>query len=688
MDLELIGITLQGPPPIGRVHLRFESGLSVLYGLNGAGKSSVLKAMRAALTGIRGESLSALHVRYSDPMSPIDLGEDDSSPSALLARSLEQWLKLVRADFSLSTVTAESGISALVSEILVETGNLEYEKSTPGIVQEVSRQGVFTLLPTGATEPEWSLFIAGVIDETTPVLRECMELERRRAGWKTENLEKRAAGVFEDQSALQEALDSAPPWHRAFPMLSSWVDTDGYPWRPGDPPWVPCAIEPCDEFRPGRRFIEDLNAMSDSQLIERTANLVGGPVIIVTEQGKIGIAESAERFLTQLSSEATEIISLLLVDAPVLKCEFRDPEVWVRHHPLHWLAFDRPSLRWVLVDQLSDSQRRWAIFAISLALLGPSNGDEVDWDAGHTGDGRVLILDEPERGLHARAQRQLAQGLAELSSSSSWTIIAATHSSAFLDNPDADLFHVSRDGGETQVVGMTTSIRKVMEDSQLGIEPSEMLQMIRAFLVVEGVHDQVVIEGLLGDELDNARVRVVPMGGTHALNSVVDAQLMFDYTSAVVVIALDRLRLQRVELNWNETRDLVRQGQVRGAYKSLKTFKERSQTSEEEFLYEFLELAIKKSKTDRVEVFGFAKPDILQYLDAQEFVEGEESWDALVRDWNHRGNFKQYLISRGARINSKSIAGMVERMNRIPLEFIELLHVCRSAASGPNSLHE
>jgi hypothetical protein len=81
-------------------------------------------------------------------------------------------------------------------------------------------------------------------------------------------------------------------------------------------------------------------------------------------------------------------------------------------------------------------------------------------------------------------------------------------------------------------------------------------------------------------------------------------------------------------------------------------------------------------------VFGFAKPDILQYLDSQEFIDGEESWDALIRDWNHRGGFKEYLRARGARINSKTIAEVVNRMDRIPDEFIQLLDVCRRAAGG------
>lgn len=674
MDPELIGITIQGPPPVGRVHLRLDSGLSVLYGLNGAGKTSILEAIRSALTGIRGKGLAALHVRYSNPTKSIDLNEVDTSSEGMLAWDLEQWLTTVSSGLRPLKVNAESGISALVEQILIEAGNIAFKKDQPGIIHEVARQGVFTLVAAGTVQPDWNLWISGIVDETTPVLRERVEFEVRRARAHDQSV---GSSPLDATELSLEALARFSSGDDPFPMLTSWLDAERFPWRPGDPAWVPCTIEPCDGYRPRKRFTAELNSQSSTDLAERTEQLVRfGPVLVVTDDLEVGISVESQRLLTGLSLEATEIIDLLIADAPVLKCEFREPRMWVGRRPLRWLALDRPSLRWVDIDQLSDSQRRWAIFAISLAQLGPEYGYDEDWDAGRDGGGRVLILDEPERGLHTRAQRQLARGLAELGTKSEWSIIAATHSAAFLDEPRSNLFHVSREEGVAKVEGMSTSVRKGMEDRQFGIEPSELLQMVRTFLIVEGVHDQVVIEGLVGEELDLARTRVVPMGGTHALRSVVDAQLIFDYTSAGVVIALDRLRLSEVELRWSKTRELVRSGDKGAAFKSLEVFKSKCNSSEEMFLYEFLEVAIRKSKTDRIEVFGFAKPDILEYLDATEFV-GGESWDSLISAWGHRGSFKDYLRSRGAKINSKAIAAIVDRMNLVPKEFVELVDVCR-----------
>jgi recombinational DNA repair ATPase RecF len=39
--IELHGVTLVGIPPIGRVHIELDRGVTVLYGLNGAGKTRI-----------------------------------------------------------------------------------------------------------------------------------------------------------------------------------------------------------------------------------------------------------------------------------------------------------------------------------------------------------------------------------------------------------------------------------------------------------------------------------------------------------------------------------------------------------------------------------------------------------------------------------------------------------------------
>ena len=45
--IEIVGLSVVGPPPVGIAHLPWRSGIQVLYGPNGAGKSRILKGVGA-----------------------------------------------------------------------------------------------------------------------------------------------------------------------------------------------------------------------------------------------------------------------------------------------------------------------------------------------------------------------------------------------------------------------------------------------------------------------------------------------------------------------------------------------------------------------------------------------------------------------------------------------------------------
>jgi len=47
----VLGVTIDGPDPLGRIHHDLRPGLSVLYGLNGVGKTRYLAALRATMLG-------------------------------------------------------------------------------------------------------------------------------------------------------------------------------------------------------------------------------------------------------------------------------------------------------------------------------------------------------------------------------------------------------------------------------------------------------------------------------------------------------------------------------------------------------------------------------------------------------------------------------------------------------------
>src|SRR3954449_12803414 len=71
-DYAVISATLFQPRPLLRTPLPLETGLSVLYGRNGAGKSRALEALQAAITGERGRSWAWLHLRVLPTAGVVD----------------------------------------------------------------------------------------------------------------------------------------------------------------------------------------------------------------------------------------------------------------------------------------------------------------------------------------------------------------------------------------------------------------------------------------------------------------------------------------------------------------------------------------------------------------------------------------------------------------------------------------
>lgn len=91
-DYEILGVSLIGPPPLGAVHLRWQQTLTVLYGLNGAGKSTILNGIRDALTGSRtSQGYSYLHIRLTEAaFDPKDYVHDLSND---LRFGVEEWVR-------------------------------------------------------------------------------------------------------------------------------------------------------------------------------------------------------------------------------------------------------------------------------------------------------------------------------------------------------------------------------------------------------------------------------------------------------------------------------------------------------------------------------------------------------------------------------------------------------------------
>jgi energy-coupling factor transporter ATP-binding protein EcfA2 len=295
---------------------------------------------------------------------------------------------------------------------------------------------------------------------------------------------------------------------------------------------------------------------------------------------------------------------------------------------------------------------------------------------------RVITIDEPEVGLHSTAIRNMFHGLIEWGAQR--TVIAATHSAAALRNPSTNLVHVDRDEhGLITCLTMEPPISDLLEQvttkgdmrTRLGLDPADILQTIRRFVVVEGEHDRAIIEAIVGiDELDGARAKVLPMRGAHNLMSVLGAQLIFDFTSAEILVVLDRVRGAFFDRLWTETRDLCQSGKLREAMTRLRQLEGRSK--EERMLNEFCTRAVQTGRYDRITVAGLSKPDIIKYLPVSKIVAGATSWEAVDEGWDGHEDYKDYIRRCGAMISARKLGQIASDLDVLDGDLLELRRRC------------
>jgi len=278
------------------------------------------------------------------------------------------------------------------------------------------------------------------------------------------------------------------------------------------------------------------------------------------------------------------------------------------------------------------------------------------------------LVDEPEAALHPAAERQVAQGLKSLAD----FVVVATHSLQTIDNAD-HILHVTRgDNGDVQLSRLSvdlTPARRQLEACRLGMTPGSLAALVRVVLVVEGAMDVSVISSFLAPEIEQAGVLLLPLHGTTELTAIPSADYLFHSTDAPVVVCLDNTDAKQVRNLLTQLRKFTDKGRRRHLLQETRSDHSFRRSSEMRKFVDLLDAACEAERLDRIEVFGFRKADIVQYLPVTLIRPDADSWEDLWTDFRALpdtrvgpGAGKQFKSFVGKGYTVKGVEHALDRM--------------------------
>jgi hypothetical protein len=389
-------------------------------------------------------------------------------------------------------------------------------------------------------------------------------------------------------------------------------------------------------------------------------------LIVHADDGAFSVDPDLPEIASKLQASSNQIFAMLLHGAPKLHCRVAPIYSWSEAGPLEWVALDVAGAE-IPLDSLSAAENRWAVFSIRLAdlLEGRSESRPV-----------VVLIDEPERALHRRAEHELADALAALTASFDVRLVVASHSPAFLSHRQASLQHVHRAHDGATIVHPVPQEFFERADA-LGLNPTDLLQLCRALLLVEGQHEIVILDELIGDELRRLGVEMLCMRGATSLKAW-DAQLVQRYTDVPFVVLVDNDQSDRLRDIWTRARAAAERGEDH--FGIIDELKAGSRGSEGEFLRELCKNLIVGADVDRYHIAAFDKADIPEYLPPAMIAPsvGDRSWEHLKTEAGAKASsssqFKGWMKkSYGADYSDAALRAAAQSMDSIPRDFTDLL---------------
>jgi hypothetical protein len=513
------------------------------------------------------------------------------------------------------------------------------------IRDEMLDQRLVAISPSGsAGRSSWTVCFAAMEEPAYPTIS--AELRRIRDGYARYD-EDAAAPFAVERNPWGEPSGTDPEQQLAESIAFEWV---------GDTSWtgplVGFAVRGDDrpaEFQRTYLGIDRLDLDSDSV----KARVLGTLTDVGVEGKKPGkVSKALRSAVEELEIEANERYSAILRDAPLLKLVLKPVHRWFSEDAVEW----RFGVSELPLGSMSTAQRKWADWAIAVTLHSFSYRD---WPVPPP---CMLLMDEPEGALHRSAEAHMARELSAYASMEGRQVIVATHSPELIDLPDVRVLEVSRAPGSTEA--QLSDLRRIDLDALnvLGLTPSDLLRRQRGFLLLEGLHDQVLLKAWIGPELEKLRVEILPLRGASKLPGTVESRVLFDFSDAHVFVLLDNIAREEIADAWldAQARYLADGHQLAGD--ELRDRLGRK-PEERQFLGTWLSRALEKGRHERVTPYGLKERDIIEYLPVQALVPGESDWPSLraeharaVEAGDKRRDFKTWLTgAKKARITPETL---------------------------------
>ncbi|WP_229230734.1 ATP-dependent nuclease [Sinomonas cyclohexanicum] len=331
----------------------------------------------------------------------------------------------------------------------------------------------------------------------------------------------------------------------------------------------------------------------------------------------------------EIEARANEFFSLMGYPHYRLSMDLKAPKAWFVGQTPEWkvtTAHPAEGEESFTLSGLSTAEQRWAVAAVQWALAGVDDHNKP----------RVLLIDEPERGLHRLREKDLPSALSRLCAKDpGLTVLTASHSPAFLDlRSNSEILKTTRLlGSPTTVHRIDSAVTGTLSQisHQLGLTVGDVLQLTRVFVLVEGQHDEIVLGHLLADDLGKASAQILALRGAKGLRSVAEAKFLFTATEATFLIVLDGLPMERIQPIWDEARRHAEAGSSKDARRALDKLKQVPGGGEVKWLQELGQAALETAKLDRIHVHGLTGRDIVVYLPEACFMTTPVPWQELER---------------------------------------------------------